>query len=258
MMLALALAATIRIGVFGLFHPVELEVQPARGSVLMVEIAGERQVIEGAHSVRIRSAALVTGRGRRPVRFVVSVPGQIHREFLGRLEIREQSGTLTAIVEMDRETAVASIVAAESPGTPFEARKAQAVAARSFLAGSRGRHDGFDFCDTTHCQFLREPPSPTSAAGRAAAETRGLALTYQGHVLAALYSANCGGHTRTLQEAGWKVGEYPYFAVECPMRGVVSGHRLGLCQEGAAEMARRGATFREILSHYFPATTLGE
>lgn len=158
---------------------------------------------------------------------------------------------------MDRETAVASIVAAEGPaGASLEARKAQAVVARSFLAVSRGRHDGFEFCDTTHCQFLREPPPAGSPARRASEETRGLALTYQGLVIAALYSADCGGHTRSLQEAGWGAENYPYFGVECPVRGRVSGHRIGLCQVGSAEMARRGAGFGEILAHYFPAATV--
>jgi SpoIID/LytB domain protein len=53
------------------------------------------------------------------------------------------------------------------------------------------------------------------------------------------------------------VEDYPYFAVECPRRGSKSsGHQVGLCQAGAAEMAQRGATFREILSHFYPATAL--
>jgi peptidoglycan hydrolase-like amidase len=240
--------------VFGLFHPVELEVKPARGAILVVEMNGRKQVLEGAHSMRLVSAARITGRDGAETRFVLSVPSRIQREFLGRLEIRPHAGSLEAIVTMDRETAVASIVAAESPlGAPPEARKAQAVVARSFLAASRGRHEGFDFCDTTHCQFLREPPAPGSPARTAQEQTRGLVLRYQGHVIPALYSANCGGHTRTLDEAGWHAEPYPYFAVECPVRGRVSGHRIGMCQTGAAELARRGASFREILSHYFPA-----
>ena len=91
---------------------------------------------------------------------------------------------------------------------------------------------------------------------RAQQATRGLALTYQGHVLAALYSADCGGRTRTIEEAGWHAEEYPYFAVECPVRGPVSGHRLGMCQTGASDMARHGKMFQEILSRYFPATLI--
>jgi stage II sporulation protein D len=196
---------------------------------------------------------------------VLSVPGlgsltKIHREFHGRLEIRQAGGQLEAIVEMNREIAVASIVAAEgSDATPMEARRAQAVVARSFLAAARARHKDFDFCDTTHCQFLREPPLSSNTAYRAGLDTRRLVLTYGGGVIAALYSADCGGHTRPIAEADWpgeNSGPYPYFGVECPVRGAVSGHRVGMCQVGAAEMARRGATFREILIHYFPATSI--
>ena len=83
-----------------------------------------------------------------------------------------------------------------------------------------------------------------------------MVVEYQGRAIAALYSADCGGHTRTLQEAGWRVAAYPYFAVECPVHGEVSGHRIGMCQEGAAQMARNDKTFREILAIYFPATTV--
>jgi len=248
--------ALVTIGVFGLFHPVELKVEPIHGSVLAIESNGRRQVLEGRGSVTLRSAATVTARNGAAAEFVLSVPGKIRREFRGRLTIREEDRHLVAIVEMDRETAVASIVAAESPGSPFEAQKTQAVVSRSFLTAARGRHPGFDFCDTTHCQFMREPPAAGAAARRAQEATNGLALTYQGRTVAALYSADCGGHTRTLEDAGWRVEGYPYFGVECPVRGDISGHRIGLCQAGAAEMARRGSTFRQILAHYFPATLI--
>ncbi len=251
--------ALVTIGVFGLFHPVELEVRPAHGSVIVVKSGEDLRELEGSRSIWLKSAALITGRDGAPVRFMVSVPGRIHREYFGTLEIRPHAKQLLAMVTMDRETAVASIVAAELPaGAPVEAQKAQAVVARSFLIAARGRHEGFDFCDTTHCQFLRETPAAGSAARRAQEATTGLALTYVGRPIAALYSANCGGRTRTLEEAGWQPEPYPYFAVECPVRGEVSGHRIGMCQEGAAEMARRGATFREILSRYFPATRIEE
>jgi peptidoglycan hydrolase-like amidase len=99
----------------------------------------------------------------------------------------------------------------------------------------------------------------SSGAFQAGSQTRGLALAYNDRVIAALYSADCGGHTRTLDQAGWGGGDssgYPYFGVECPVHGTVSGHGVGMCQTGAAEMARRGAGFREILSRYFPAATI--
>ena len=35
------------------------------------------------------------------------------------------------------------------------------------------------------------------------------------------------------------------------------GHGVGLCQIGAAVMAAKGYTYREILRHYYPGTDLG-
>jgi stage II sporulation protein D len=32
------------------------------------------------------------------------------------------------------------------------------------------------------------------------------------------------------------------------------GHGAGMCQHGAAGMARAGKTYREILAHYYPGT----
>jgi stage II sporulation protein D len=36
------------------------------------------------------------------------------------------------------------------------------------------------------------------------------------------------------------------------------GHGVGLCQEGAIEMAREGKTYREILNHYYPGTKIDQ
>ena len=40
------------------------------------------------------------------------------------------------------------------------------------------------------------------------------------------------------------------------IEGQGTGHGTGLCQRGASDMAARGQTFREILTHYCPNTTL--
>ncbi len=41
-------------------------------------------------------------------------------------------------------------------------------------------------------------------------------------------------------------------------RGSGFGHGLGLCQEGAHVMARRGASFQKIIEHYFPGASLSK
>jgi peptidoglycan hydrolase-like amidase len=144
------------------------------------------------------------------------------------------------------------------PSTPKEALKAQAVVARSYYAAAGSRHDAFDFCDSTHCQFLRQRPPPSQGAFQATRETRRLVLTYLGKPIAALYSSSCGGQTRSLEDSG---SGYPYYAVLCDFcrrhsPGVVVGHQLGLCQKGAADLARSGIGFREILDHYYPGTSV--
>ena len=189
----------------------------------------------------------------------------------------------------------------------MEALKAQAVAARSFLLAGQGRHGSFDFCDTTHCQFLRSPPASKTPAFQATLATRGLVLSYKDEVFAAMYSASCSGRTHTLEELGIPVRGYPYFSVTCDycrrhpekwvtkiesadaanleptersrlnlvrklgwkavpgnsyssrtengviiLEGVGIGHGIGLCQRGGAAMARDGASFQQILEHYYP------
>jgi peptidoglycan hydrolase-like amidase len=261
-MLALTIAATVHFSVLGAFHPVEFELQPAKGITLIVETEGRTAVLDDAHTITLTGPARVAGRNGAMARFRLGVPGGIHREYIGKLEVQRLGYRLQAIVEMDRETAVASIVDAEgTPGMPFEARKAQAVVTRSYLAGAHNRHEGFDFCDTEHCQLLKGPPPADGAASRAAAATRGQVLTYHGEVVAALYSANCGGHTKSLAQSSWMGAAlpqpgYPYYSVVCPLRGHASGHGVGMCQLGAMEIAHHGYSARIILGHFFPNTNV--
>ncbi len=233
---ASAAAAPVRIAVLTLFHPRQLSVEPLPSQVLRAEGGGHELVIGAAgpqtvsllrsgDNVVLRSGALrmVAPRLRFAARdggateFVLAVPGKLRRAYRGQVEISTHGTELLAVVTMDVETAVASIVAAEAPpDAPLEALKAQAVVARSYLAAAGPRHTFADFCDTTHCQFLRRPPPPESAAARAAEATRGLVLAWRGKPIAAMYSASCGGRTRSLAEAGYPQRGYPYFAVPCP------------------------------------------
>ena len=325
----LAAAQNVRIGVLGLFHPRHFELSVPGGSALVVHIGGESVVLEGSSGVSVAhigvrggnvvldvgarvlraSELTVTSRESGPVDFNLAVPGKIKRHYRGTLELKADSQTLVAVVTMDLETAVAAVVAAEGAmDAPLEALKAQAVAARSHFAAGKGGHREFDFCDTTHCQFLRELPASASAAAQASSATRGLVLAYQTQPIAAMYTRSCSGHTRTPSELGLAPSGYPYYSVECNycrqhpsrwesrlsvqdaatlrrsnessrlrlcrrlgwnavpsndfvkrkegeqtvLRGVGQGHGIGLCQAGAAAMARNGAGFRQILAHYFP------
>ena len=324
-------ARDLRVGVFGLFHPQHLVITSLPSQPVMVSVRAHEIVLSDSRRVnldleggeiRLRagdesfasSEVRATDRIGRSADFLLTVPGKITRRFRGKLEVTCGTGELVAVVEMDLEAAVAAAVAAESlPGTVLEALKAQAIATRSYYLASPLRHEGFDFCDTTHCQFLRESPASDSPAAQATAATRGLVLLYEGAIVPALFTGSCGGRTRTLAEVGFRPGRYPYFSVSCSaclkhavhwsvrldagkaaelashteenrlkvgrifgwaavpgnnfdlqadgdavvIEGSGKGHGLGLCQLGAAGMARQRDGFREILAHYYPNTSLG-
>lgn len=245
-------APPVEIGVFSLFHSQIFSVRSCSGAP--IRVGGK--ILEGSQTVSITSPAHVSSPTGGPADFLLVIPGKIERCFHGRLTITGRD-ELNAIVEMDLETAVASVVFAElPPGTPDEALKAQAVIARSFLVASGPRHRGFQFCDTTHCQFLRGNPPRGSHAALAAELTAGLLLTYDGIVIAPAYSAACGGRTLALNTKA-----YPFQSIECEYcrrhpTDPVRGHRLGLCQVGASGMAAKGLGFREILNHYYPGTVV--
>jgi stage II sporulation protein D len=222
----------LRIGVFGLFRPTELILSATPGDSLRITAGSTEFTVEGKRTARFlvdgqsvqcsvgdriaRSSVMHIGGGHPETDFVLSVPGKIQRRFRGAAEIRASAGALIPILVTDLEIAVASALAAETAaGTPVEALKAQAIAIRSYYVAGPARHEGYDFCDTTHCQFMKAAPEKTSATALATAETRGLILTYEGSPLEALFSASCGGRTRTLAEAGMQAGPYPYYAVEC-------------------------------------------
>jgi stage II sporulation protein D len=77
----------------------------------------------------------------------------------------------------------------------------QSVVARSYAVAHLGRHraEGFDFCDSTHCQIYEPARRRTSrfapAAEAAAARTSGQILTFEGRAADALFHADCGGRT---------------------------------------------------------------
>ena len=262
----LASAQDVRISVLGLFRPRQLTVTVSSGAALVLHAGQESLVLEGSSGRRVARIFLapdglmlqagdrqvpatgihVASRKDEAADFVLSVPGKISRHYHGTLDVTAPSDTLLSVVAMDLETAVASAVQAESlPNTPIEALKAQSVATRSYFAVAKGRHRDCDFCDTTHCQYLREPPSPGSAASLATAATRGLVLAYHEQPFAAMYTRSCGGRTRTPAEIGISSHEYPYFAVTCDYcRSHPLRWRRWISQADADKLLRQGEPAR--------------
>lgn len=105
-------------------------------------------------------------------------------------------------IKVPMEEYVAAVLGGEAAGMRSpESMKAMAVAARTYAARFRGRHskEGFDFCDTTHCQDFRKT-AITDAILSAVSATEGEMLWYQGSTAATYYSQNCGGLTEQSTE----------------------------------------------------------
>jgi stage II sporulation protein D len=227
---------TVRIGVLGIFHTQQLTLAADQTGELLVSAADQRIFVRSGSAcsilqIRSSGASLLlscggkeirapqmraSGRNQQAAGLVIGVPGKVTRRYVGVLDLNVTDGELVPVVAIGLETAVASVVEAESaPGTPPEALKAQAVVSRSYFAAGRGRHSNFDFCDLTHCQSLREPPAADSPAASATAATRDLVLSFDEKPVTAMFTRSCGGHTRTLAEIGLVPSAYPYFSVLC-------------------------------------------
>jgi stage II sporulation protein D len=91
----------------------------------------------------------------------------------------------------------------------------QAVLSRTYALSHLGRHnrDGYDLCATTHCQLFEPSRLKTSrwapAAGEAVRKTAGIVLWFDRETAAALFHADCGGHTSTPATV-WGGTAHPY------------------------------------------------
>jgi stage II sporulation protein D (peptidoglycan lytic transglycosylase) len=110
------------------------------------------------------------------------------------------------------EVYVSRVLAGEGePRAAEGAQQALAIAIRTYTLKNVDRHarDGFDLCDSTHCQVPR-PSTPSSR--RAAMATAGQVLTYRGDIAEVFYSASCGGRSERAGDV-WPGADYPYLIV---------------------------------------------
>ena len=132
-----------------------------------------------------------------------------------RVQVRPRGDRPAVVRLVELEDYVAGVLAGEAGDlTQPEALKAMAVAARSFATRSRGRHaaEGFDFCSLTHCQVYtsQAPQERFRAAARA---TAGQVLRFNGEVIRAYYTGNCGGHSQSAANV-WPDQAAPYLPAQ--------------------------------------------
>jgi SpoIID/LytB domain protein len=113
------------------------------------------------------------------------------------------------VMALPLEVYVARVLAGEGePRALGAAQEALAVAIRTFALANLERHgrDGFNLCDSTHCQVLR---ASSSDSRRAAMASAGRVLTYHGEPAEVFYSASCGGYSESASVV-WPGADFPY------------------------------------------------
>lgn len=221
--------ATIRVAILSLFHattltltpttPYRLDGTPHHATTLTVHAEAGLLTVTLPTAEHLHAHTLTLPPGP----FTITVRGTrttLTRTYRGALTLTVGEGELRPVLTLPTELAVASVVQAEAaPGTPPEALKAQAIAARSFLLANLHPQAPSDTCDTTHCQLLQSPPAPTSRAAQATRATAHLVLTWQPDpatpptIVGALWTPTCAGTTRAGRPSN--PNTYPFYAVPC-------------------------------------------
>lgn len=88
-----------------------------------------------------------------------------------------------------------------NPNWHVEALKVQAVCAKSYAQNCIGKHksQGFDLCNTTHCQVYYGTNKATKNSDNAVESVSGLYVVYDNKIAQTFYHASSGGHTEDVE-----------------------------------------------------------
>ena len=143
--------------------------------------------------------------------------------FSGHLHFIVEGDALTAVNTLPLEDYLTSVISSEMRATSsLEFLKAHAIIARSWLLAQRELpkppHAHYDVCADDHCQRYQGITSATNPHVRKAIEeTRGMVLTYDGHICDTRYSKCCGGRTELFSTCWNSPLPHPYLqSVHCP------------------------------------------
>jgi stage II sporulation protein D len=157
---------------------------------------------------------------------------------------------LRLLIDERLEDYVAAVLAGEAGNfRSMESLKAMAVAIRTYAIRFEGRHrsEGFDFCDTTHCQDFRM--SAINDRIRAAVEaTEGELLWFKGRPAATYYHQDCGGHTENASSV-WPGVREPYLRAQQDPFCVAKGRKDWSTELTPEELRRAtGANAVDVVS----------
>ena len=203
-------AATLRVGLWTLWHDTQLSVSPARekGATLRTCEHCPASPLSGLTKIRAVGSRLAFAGNRQFA--ALWLAGRItltaHGESLTLdhpLRITTRNGVLILAVPLPTESYVERVVASESSSADsLESLKALAIVVRSFALHQSHGHTDYDLCDSTHCQLLHWGGNPDrrAAAHSATLATAGETLWFHSQRVEAWFHQNCGGRTASPSE----------------------------------------------------------
>ena len=143
---------------------------------------------------------------------LVTVDGAPYR---GAVSVTERGGSVTAVNEVELEDYVQGVVAVEMGplgAGDLAALEAQAVASRTYALTNLGRFDaqGFDLTAGVSSQAYGGAGRETPEGNRAAQNTAGLVLAFDGDLVTVFFHSTCGYATASPEEVFRSVRPRPY------------------------------------------------
>ena len=169
--------------------------------------------------------------------------GRTERRYAGSLAAAAARGRLDLVNAAPLEPYVSSVVASEYPFAEVEGAKAQAVLARTYALRRAGAGGHFDLDDHTGSQVYRGLDAETAVSRRAAAETRGETLLWNGALAETPYSSSSGGHTAD-NDVVWDGAPLPY------LRGVADPFDAGSPHDAWESVVGRDRLHRALSARF--------
>lgn len=174
---------------------------------ILTTIPGDGSIIIGSGS--FRDSIVQVGKNR-------------YRDFIGFLV---KNDGILLINHVEVENYLYGVVPKEVGASfPMESIKAQAVAARTYALSNIDKHknEGFNLCDTIHCQVYGALDAEHSSTNQAVNETRNMVVYYEGKLAETTFHSNNGGYTESNKDAwggaalGYLIAKEDKFSLNSP------------------------------------------
>lgn len=134
----------------------------------------------------------------------------------GKLIVKPRPDSLLVINQVPLEQYIACVATSEMNATcPSDFIEAQTIAARSWMLANTSRKHAdmeIDVCNDDCCQRYHGNTFLSKHSVRAASNTRGKVLMFEGRICNAYYSKNCGGMSESCDNV-WPVEKRSYLPV---------------------------------------------